>query len=119
MSMTLTRKHLTLGTVWWVSMVATYNYDAVEIKRCYQCNGFNHTSKTCKSKEPSCPRCAESHLLKDCNAVELKCSNCAAFNRKNHNEDLNVDHAVWEYQKCISYQRMLEKIKQDVFVEVP
>ena len=94
-------------------------YDAVEIKRCYQCNGFNHTSKTCKSKEPSCPRCAESHLLKDCNAVELKCSNCAAFNRKNHNEDLNVGHAVWEYQKCISYQRMLEKIKQDVFVEVP
>lgn len=74
-------------------------YDAVEIIRCDQCSGFNHTSKSCKSKQSLCPRCVEVHLAKECHSIRTKCSNCATVNDKNCNANLNVGHAVLEYQK--------------------
>nr|CAI5858938.1 unnamed protein product [Callosobruchus analis] len=56
-------------------------FDAVQVSRCFNCNGFNHSSKFCK-KERSCPRCGENHAVKDCKSVTLKCVNCCIRNVK-------------------------------------
>jgi hypothetical protein len=40
-------------------------YDAVEVSKCFNCNGFNHSSHKCKSAL-SCSRCAKDHAVKDC-----------------------------------------------------
>jgi hypothetical protein len=46
-----------------------YTFDAVEVLRCYNCNGYHHTSKSCKNKK-SCPRCGGAEKLD--NIITLK-----------------------------------------------
>lgn len=50
-------------------------YDNVNILRCFNCNGFNHKAIHCKN-EISCPKCAKSHDIKNCNEGYNACINC-------------------------------------------
>ena len=53
---------------------------APSITQCYQCQGFNHVAKDCKSKV-KCMRCAGPHKSSECpekdkNSFNPKCTNC-------------------------------------------
>jgi hypothetical protein len=89
-------------------------YDAVEVSRCFNCNGFNHSSHKCKSAL-SCPRCAKDHAVKDCKASELCCINCPKLQEKADDEVIDCNHATWEYDKCLSHQRLISKVKLNLF----
>ncbi|CAH1114667.1 unnamed protein product [Psylliodes chrysocephalus] len=84
-------------------------YDALEVYRCFKCNEFNHSAQRC-TKNISCPVCGEAHDLKDCKSSTKKCSNCV----KLKNTALDINHAVWERQKCSAYIENLNKLKSNL-----
>lgn len=87
-------------------------YDAFPITRCFTCNAFNHTSKGCQLlNKLVCPLCSENHSVKDCKAESKNyiCSNCMSFKKTDSNIDVN--HAVWNYNKCSSYKKAIIRIK--------
>lgn len=85
---------------------------AVEIHRCFKCNGYNHSAKFCKN-EFSCPRCGENHEVKDCQSRDLRCVNC--FNHFNSGEsNINFVHAAWDIQNCPSYSLTCNKLRSDI-----
>lgn len=86
-------------------------FDALEIRRCYKCNKFNHSSKFCNNN-CSCPRCGSDHSLKDCTAETLKCSNCVGLIEK-EGITVNTEHAVWDI-KCPAYTGALNKMRSDL-----
>lgn len=92
-------------------------YDAVTVLRCFKCNAFNHGSSQCK-KNPVCPVCSESHVLKDClvnkDKTKFSCLNCSHLRNSQH-LDIDTSHAVWDYNRCFAYKLALAKLKQDVF----
>lgn len=83
-------------------------YDAVDLIRCFNCSGFNHTSKNCKFKL-SCPKCSGSHAITDCNTETLKCVNCCA----SRDFEANCGHAAWD-KICPIYQQKLKVFRTDV-----
>ncbi|KAJ3659404.1 hypothetical protein Zmor_011094 [Zophobas morio] len=93
-----------------------YAFDAIDILRCYNCNGFNHTSKNCKNKK-SCPKCGKSdglnHNISDCKTDKLSCVNCVQYN-ENEKCIEDTNHAAWDVQ-CPCYLRAVEKFKTDLF----
>lgn len=90
-------------------------YDAVEISRCFKCNGYNHTSHSCK-RDLSCPRCGSDHGVKLCTVTEseLCCINCKQVNTKS-GKSFDTKHAVWDTQSCSVYKQMIAKLKSDLF----
>lgn len=83
-------------------------YDSIDIRRCYKCCGFNHTSVQCKSKE-CCPKCGGGHSVKDCTSNVLKCTNCDNYARI-HKTEMNADHAAWDYD-CFVYKQQVSDFK--------
>ena len=92
-------------------------YDAIDVLRCFKCNGFNHSSRTCK-KQTSCPRCAGSHDLKQCQSNTLKCINCMGLKDKESLTEENLAHAVWSYDECRCYKNIIQKLKSDMFTDI-
>lgn len=86
-------------------------YDAIEVKRCYNCSGLNHLSKGCRHSLV-CPKCAGNHSIKDCQSSELKCVNCVKYVEKIGGAD-DVNHAAWD-SNCPCYTRMLSSIRSDI-----
>lgn len=86
-------------------------YDALEIRRCFKCNDFNHASTKC-TKHRSCPRCSDDHDVKSCSATSLKCINCTRVNQSN-NMNLNTEHAAWD-TRCPTYTKCLDRLKQSL-----
>jgi hypothetical protein len=89
-------------------------YDAVEVSRCFNCNGFNHSSHKCKSAL-SCPRCAKDHAVKQCKASEQCCVNCLKLKERAEVEVIDYNHAASDCDKCLSHQRFISKVKRDLF----
>jgi hypothetical protein len=75
-------------------------YDALEVSRCFNCNDFNHSSRSC-SNVRSCLRCSLDHDVKSCESETLKCINCVRLN-KSKNLNLDVAHAAWN-TGCSAY----------------
>ena len=94
-------------------------YDAVEILRCFNCNGYHHSSKHCKNKK-SCPRCAKVndegdellHKVSECNVDHFQCINCITA-IKNGEADISSNHAAWD-TCCPIYIRAVERFKKDL-----
>lgn len=86
-------------------------YDAVEAYRCYKCNGYLHSSKSC-SKPCSCPRCGGGHSVKDCTATALSCSNCVKL--KNKDISVKTDHAAWDTINCRAYALVCDGLRSDI-----
>lgn len=87
-------------------------FDAVQILRCFNCNGYHHSSKSCKSLK-SCPRCAmNDHAVRDCTAEHLKCVNCLTAIEK-ENLDVDPNHAAWDVL-CPVFIKAVEKFKKDI-----
>ena len=87
-------------------------WDAVDIRRCFKCLGFNHTSHQCSQTNPTCPKCSGNHLLKECTADFLKCVHCD--NLKKSNPEVNSNHASYDYDNCVVYKKQLENFKSRV-----
>lgn len=62
----------------------------LDLQRCFKCSGFNHKSANCNSPM-ACPKCAESHNLKDCTNQVPKCINCVNTNKR---LSLNLDTPI-------------------------
>lgn len=51
-----------------------------EVRRCYKCNRYGHTSTRCPALAPTCVKCACNHDTRSCTVSTFKCPNCT----KNH-----------------------------------
>lgn len=87
-------------------------FDAVEVTRCYNCNGFNHTSKNCTGTVV-CPRCAENHSVDKCLATVLKCVNCLALSKR-VSERVDCEHAAWDRLRCRSFELACSNLRTSV-----
>ena len=88
-------------------------FDGVEVSRCFNCNEFNHSSKSC-TKPPCCPRCSQNHLVKDCTSQTLKCSNCTNYNSFNRSNTVKMDHAAWDITVCTVYKNACAKLRANL-----
>jgi hypothetical protein len=86
-------------------------YDALEVSRCFNCNDFNHSSRSCFNVR-SCSRCSLDHDVKSCKSETLKCINCVRLN-KSKNLNLDVAHAAWD-TGCPACRTSIDKLKQDI-----
>ncbi|XP_050308407.1 uncharacterized protein LOC126744878 [Anthonomus grandis grandis] len=64
-------------------------FNHVSVLQCFNCMGFNHYGKDCKSQQ-ICSRCSGNHSYKECRSNEKKCINC--IKSKKPNENLDVSH---------------------------
>jgi hypothetical protein len=88
-------------------------YDAVELRRCFNCCGFHHFSKQCHVTVPTCPKCAGAHSVKSCTNEKLKCTNFVQLNA--HLKEQNpVDHAAWDLSNCNAYKKAVSDFKRDI-----
>lgn len=87
-------------------------YDAINVLRCFRCNGFNHSSRNCK-KEISCPKCAGKHAIKDCKSDTFGCVNCIKLNEGGDSK-VTFNHAAWDVNCCTSFTRARERLKRDI-----
>jgi hypothetical protein len=87
-------------------------WDAVDLRRCFNCSGFHHLSRQCRQTEPICPRCAGYHCVKDCTSTTLKCINCSAL--RDEHPDIDCTHAAWDNSKCTTYKSQLATFKSRV-----
>lgn len=89
-------------------------YDAIHVPRCFKCNQYFHSKNSCKN-EVSCPICSKAHNLENCpSGSKLHCSNCFSIKEK-QKLDINIDHAVWDYENCFAHKKAIEKLKFDLF----
>lgn len=88
-------------------------FDGTSVYRCFNCNGFNHSSKSCK-KACTCPRCGECHSLKDCKSNTVKCINCHTLKRNSNLSDIDVNHAAWDSSSCTAYIQACDKLRSDM-----
>lgn len=82
-------------------------FDAINVLRCFKCNGFNHKAGDCKT-ELACPRCSEKHQIENCKADDnqIKCVNCIkAVDRLKIK--LDTSHCAWSTE-CPVYKRKLD-----------
>ncbi|CAG9817709.1 unnamed protein product [Phaedon cochleariae] len=87
-------------------------YDAIEISRCFRCNGLNHSKTSCK-QILSCPNCGGGHDKNACDSNILKCINCVKLN-ESKKSNFPIDHGAWDHQKCQAYSNVLNKLKFDL-----
>lgn len=86
-------------------------FEYFRVKRCFNCCGFNHESKTCKEKM-CCANCAGNHKSINCNSILKKCANCARSNIK-LNLSLDLNHSATD-RNCRCYQRIVQGIKRKI-----
>ncbi len=55
-------------------------YPNREVRRCYKCNRYGHTSTRFPALAPTCGKCASNHDSRSCTVSTFKCQNCT----KNH-----------------------------------
>jgi hypothetical protein len=91
-----------------------YIFDAIDVIRCYRCNGYHHSHTFCK-RNLSCPRCGESHEVKECKSTVLRCINCVSLNSKTNLTSVNAAHACWDTNECQYYLNLIANIKKDLF----
>lgn len=97
-------------------------YDDINVRRCYHCNAFNHVKKYCKYK-PTCSFCAGPHELQNCSLDKSKkefkkCINCSKIKVKpgdNSAANLDLAHAAWEYNSCLAFKNVMNRINKEVF----
>lgn len=54
-------------------------YEFFNVRRYYDCGGFNHEAKMCNDKT-ACMQCAGNHRSDNCNREMKKCLNCINAN---------------------------------------
>jgi len=88
-------------------------FDAITVRRCNKCKGYNHKAVECNNKE-TCLKCHQEHKTRDCNKEEEinKCINCLKGNEK-FNLGIDVNHKTTS-QNCPVYQKKLKEKKEKI-----
>lgn len=88
-------------------------FDAIDVKRCYKCKGYNHRSIECKNEE-KCLKCHQNHKTSDCMEKEEinKCINCKIANEK-YKLELDENHKTFN-KECPVYQKKIGERKQKI-----
>lgn len=89
-------------------------HEALDVLRCYNCLGFHHTAKNCKSAK-ACIKCGLEHESKNCQATTESCINCVKT-AKARNLNINVGHNALS-NSCMVYQRKLTEDRTRVDYE--
>lgn len=87
-------------------------FEAISVLRCFKCWSYGHKFDECK-ESLCCPRCADSHEVKDCKAEFETCTNCVKHNQKKPDTAKHVDvcHSAWSYE-CAVYKDKENKAKR-------
>lgn len=85
-------------------------HEAFDVLRCYNCLGFHHTAKNCKSAK-ACIKCGLEHESSNCQAKSESCVNCVKA-AKAFNLNIDIGHGALSklctvYQKKLSEERSL------------
>lgn len=86
-------------------------YEYTNLRRCFKCHGFNHTSKAC-TKQNTCAKCAGEHIESQCESEEKKCANCIEANLK-FNLKLKTEHSPYD-RICETMIKQINKMKKTV-----
>lgn len=87
-------------------------FDALEVYRCFNCNEYNHSSRSCV-KSRSCPKCGDDHSIKECQSSAFNCPNCLKINDKN----ISVNHAAWDLNKCTAFRVERDRLRNDILAD--
>lgn len=90
-------------------------YEHVNVLRCFKCSSYGHTAQNCNVNKEVCPKCSGSHLIKDCDSVEVNCPNCKAANAK-FNLQLDINHCAWD-RKCHVLNRRINSVKNRILYD--
>lgn len=104
------REMLSRGKVY-VGWSRCWVMDAVEVKMCFNCSGYNHLAEKCRNST-HCPKCAGDHRLKDCKELIEKCVNCV-YSNQNSKSDLDISHSALD-RTCKVYQRKLHLKRKNI-----
>jgi hypothetical protein len=88
-------------------------FDAISVRRCFKCKGYNHRSSECVNKE-TCIKCHQEHKTSECKEKEemKKCINCIKSNEK-FNLGINTDHKT-SSTECPVFQKKLKEKKEKI-----
>jgi hypothetical protein len=86
-------------------------FDAIDVIRC---NGYHHSHTFCK-RNLSCPRCGESHKVRECKSTVLRSINCVSLNSRTNLTGVNAGHACWDTNEFHYYLNLRANMKKDLF----
>ena len=89
----------------------TWARDHVNLTQCYNCFGFGHFSRDCKTKHQICGKCAGPHDLRKCPSNSIRCINC--YNVRDKNPNVNYKHDP-KSDSCPIRMRALAAIKNNI-----
>lgn len=87
-------------------------FEHIFIMRCYQCLGFNHSSKVCTKKQ-ACFRCGGEHERKSCTSDQIKCVNCS-FAVSTLGLNIDAGHEAYS-PDCAVLQKRIERQREQIY----
>lgn len=91
-------------------------YDEINIKPCFNCGRYGHSTKNCKN-ETVCVRCSGNHHLNQCKEeLTIKCPNCVYANKK-FGAKKDIYHLITDTQNC---DILKTKVKKSIdYIDYP
>lgn len=86
--------------------------DGLRVKRCLHCLKYGHLKRDCKEKDkpPTCAKCGERHLAKDCTNEGVKCVNCVEANKRvKGNTPFEPNHSAFS-KNCPCYKMRYDQL---------
>ena len=89
-------------------------FDHFHVKRCNNCQKFNHYSAECKSNSPVCGHCSENHHSDNCPTKETEgflkcCTNC----KNGRSDSEKHSHTAFD-RTCPSYISEQDKLRKSI-----
>lgn len=88
--------------------------NCVPTKRCFRCQAFGHTAKTCDAVKSTCSYCSKDHDIKSCTSISDtgNCANCVKHNFE-YRSTYPTNHPATSYQ-CAVYKSYRSKQEQAI-----
>jgi len=85
----------------------------VRIIRCYHCQGYGHTSASCKNST-ICANCAQAHATDMCESTHVQCINCLHENvGETYVSHSTCSFSCFIYRKLLTYGQALPRFNRD------
>ena len=89
-------------------------YDHFHVKRCNNCQQFNHFKDNCKSLDkPVCAHCAQDHKTDDCQHASDSSFVPTCHNCKSNNNGADTRHAAF-WARCPTYKDAQIKLEKSI-----